>query len=95
MSTGTETANRDRENANGAIAMYLTPNQLARRTGVGAHLIRAAIRAGELPASTFGGRWFRVLQSDFDAWAERTRVEPDSDTVEERVSETIRREHAL
>ena len=78
-----------------AVAMYLTPNQLARRTGVGAHLIRAAIRAGELPASTFGGRWFRVRRSDFDAWAEKTRVEPASDVVVERVGETIRKEEAL
>jgi hypothetical protein len=53
---------------------FLTPNQLAQRSGIGARRIRSAIKRCELKASTFGGKWFRIRPTDFQAWADATRV---------------------
>ena len=48
----------------------LTVRQFARRTGIGEHTIRGAIRSGELSASFPGERrtWARVQWSSFLAW---------------------------
>ena len=56
----------------------LTPNQLARRSGIGAARIRRAIKAGDLKALTAGSAWLRVRPADFDAWLETTRYTPET-----------------
>ena len=81
--------------ANATAHEFLTPNECARRYGVGARRIRSAIKRGDLPASTFGSSWFRIRPADIEAWFDRTRFEPDPDPVIERVAEQMRREDAL
>ena len=63
--------------------------------GVGARRIRTAVKRGDLRASTFGGKWFRIRPSDFEAWADATRVVPARDEIAERVDTQLRRENAL
>jgi hypothetical protein len=65
---------------------FLTPNQLAQRSGIGARRIRLAIKRSELKASTFGGKWFRIRPADFQAWADATRVGGESKILE-RINE--------
>jgi hypothetical protein len=45
-----------------------------RRTGIGHRKIRAAIRAGDLPAYYAGSTWPRIFRADFMAWVRSTRV---------------------
>jgi hypothetical protein len=59
----------------------LTPNQLARQSGIGAARIRRAIRCGELKALTAGSAWLRVRLADFDSWLESTRYKPPAPTA--------------
>ena len=54
---------------------HLTTEQAARRLGVQAQAIRAAIARGRLPALKMGRDWL-VLESDLDAYATRKPGRP-------------------
>ena len=74
-----------------------TPNQLARRYGIGVRHIRAAIKRGDLIAVTGGSAWNRCFVADFLAWLDTTRFKPPPippDPIEERVNARIRQEQA-
>jgi hypothetical protein len=45
-----------------------------RRTGIGHRKIRAAVRAGVLPAYDAGSTWPRIFREDLIAWVRSTRV---------------------
>lgn len=57
--------------------MLLTVKQIATRLHVRPSAVRELIRKGALPALRPGGRRLLVLESDFAAWLEGSRVTPD------------------
>jgi excisionase family DNA binding protein len=54
----------------------LTPDDVARLTGLSAYTIRAAVRDGELAASKLRGR-IRIHPDDLAAWVDESRVRPE------------------
>lgn len=56
--------------------MLLTVKQIATRLHVRPSAVRELIRKGALPALRPGGRRLLVLESDFAAWLEGSRVRP-------------------
>lgn len=59
----------------------LTPDDVARITGLSIHTVRAAVRAGELPASKLRGR-IRIHPDDLATWVDENRIHPETTTLE-------------
>lgn len=57
---------------------WLTPAEAADHAKVSLWTIREAVKAGELPASTFGksGRHYRIAPEDVDTWLRSNAHEP-------------------
>ena len=56
----------------------LTPNEIAERIRMTAAYIRQLCDRGELPARKVGKFW-RIEESDFDAWWAKEKTKPVSD----------------
>jgi len=53
----------------------LSPEEIARLTGLHYQTVLDVIRRGDLPASKLGNRW-RIRPGDYSDWLDATRLEP-------------------
>ena len=67
--------------------------EAARACGLSRDALRAAIRAGELPAARIGSRRLVVLASDLEAWIRRHTISPSAD-AHAVVEQVLARERA-
>lgn len=72
---------------------YLTLPDAARRLRVSRDTLRAAIRAGDLPAYRISGRWWRVSRDELDRWVRSHRATPTAH-ARARLAEVLTREAA-
>jgi len=67
------------------VTTWLTVRDAAKYIGAkSTDVLRAAIRAGELPAYTYGKNEIRLKAADLDAWLESKPYEPRRALVTER-----------
>src|SRR5258706_11329625 len=63
----------------------------AARFGLGARVLRAAIKRGDVPAYSAGTKRLRVFFADVERWLRSTRVDP-TEHARRRVEEVLERE---